>query len=529
MMTHDDTHEPAQTSVWRWVVESFGALGAPADEDATTSVARRTLLLGGLLMSGGGVLWGTIALAAGLQAAAVIPVGYVVLTAVNYAVFARTRDFRWARFAQVFISLVLPFAFQWALGGYASSGAMMLWAMVSIVGALTFSEARETLFWLAIYLSLTIFSGGLDSFFVAQSSFAPRETTRVAFLVINVVAVSGVVFGVAIYLNVIRARALQLAEQANADNLALNARLATEVEERGAQLAELRALQASLAERTEALTRSLDELHQTQDELVRREKLAALGQLVAGVAHEINTPLGVSYTAVTLALERVRELEQMLGGAPPSRRQLLELIGAGREALQVASTNAERAASLIANFKKVAVDQASEAEREVELRAYLDALAASLSPLARSAGAVIRCEGMPVTLVTRPGAIAQVVTNLVQNALVHAFGDDPTERVVTLRCGPDGDHACLQVIDGGVGMSEELAERVFEPFVTTRRGAGGSGLGMHIVHQQVYAALGGTITLDTAPGRGTRVAIRLPLVPRASDRPDARAGAARAA
>jgi signal transduction histidine kinase len=225
---------------------------------------------------------------------------------------------------------------------------------------------------------------------------------------------------------------------------------------------------------------------------------------------------------VTLALERVSQLERALTGAPPSRRQLLELIGAGREALQVAATNAERAASLIANFKRVAVDQTSEAEREIELLAYLGAIAGSLSPMLREARAELRCEGAPVTLVTRPGAIAQVVTNLVQNALVHAFTDAHAQRVVTLRCGPDGDHACLQVIDAGVGMSEELAKRVFEPFVTTRRGAGGSGLGMHIVHQQVYEALGGTITLDTAPGRGTRVAIRLPLALRASGRPDSR-------
>jgi signal transduction histidine kinase len=517
---------PTPSSLLPRAASRFSALGALPAEDASTSVARRTLLLGGLLMSCGGVIWGFIALAAGRTLPASIPFGYVVFTAINYARFAVSRDFRRVRFVQVLISLALPFAFQWSLGGYAASGVVMLWAMVSIVGALTFSEARETLFWLALYIALTIVSGVIDPYLVALSRGGPSESVRTLFLVVNVVLVSAIVFGVAIYLNVIRARALRLAEQANTSNVALNARLATEVEERGAQLTELRALQASLAERTEALTRSLDELRQTQDELVQREKLAALGQLVAGVAHEINTPLGVSYTAVTLALERVRELEQMLGGAPPSRRQMLELIGAGREALQVAATNAERAASLIANFKKVAVDQTSEAEREIELLSYLGAIAGSLSPMLREAHATLRCEGTPVTLVTRPGAIAQVVTNLVQNALVHAFGDAHTERVVTLRCGPDGDQACLQVIDAGVGMSDELAQRVFEPFVTTRRGAGGSGLGMHIVHQQVYEALGGTITLDTAPGRGTRVAIRLPLVPRTSNRPETRAGAA---
>ncbi len=517
---------PVRRSALRRAIARFTALGAQPDEAATASVARRTLLLGGLLMSVGGLIWGAIALSAGRAFASSIPLGYVALTALNYATFARTRDFRRARFVQVFISLALPFLFQWSLGGFESSGVVMLWAMVSIVGALTFSEARETSLWLAVYIALTVISGGIDPYLAAWMDFAPSVAARVGFLVTNVVMVSGIVFGVAIYLNVIRARALRSLERANADNVALNNRLAEEVVERGAQLAELRALQARLGERTEALSRSLAELRATQDELVQREKLAALGQLVAGVAHEVNTPLGVAYTAVTLALERVVALEGALSGAAPSRRQLLELVGGGREALQVAATNAERAASLIANFKRVAVDQASEAEREVELRAYLATVAASLSPLLRGADAELRCEGQPITVLTRPGAIAQVVTNLVQNALLHAFEDDSfrdgrAARVITLRCGPDGEHACIQVVDQGVGMPEELARRVFEPFVTTRRGSGGSGLGMHIVHQQVYEVLGGSLVLDTAPGRGTRVAIRLPLAPRQSAPPAA--------
>jgi signal transduction histidine kinase len=409
--------------------------------------------------------------------------------------------------------LVLPFAFQWTLGGFSSSGSVMIWAMVSLLGALAFSGAREATIWLLLYCALTIFSGVIDPWLVANLSFPSSEGVRTGFLALNLVLVTGIVFGLAIYQNVIRTEALNSLEVANKQNGELNSQLATEVVIRDQQLAELRALQGKLHERTEALTTSLEQLNLAQSELIEREKLAALGRLVAGVAHEVNTPLGVVYMSVTLGLERLEELRTTLTREALSRRQVFAGIDGGLETLRIAATNAERAAKLISDFKRIAVDQTSEGDARIELKAYLDALVQSISPMLTRAGVKVRCEGDEVPLDTKPGAIAHVVTNLLQNAVLHAFPEQggPEERRIDVRCTSGESHVLVEVSDNGVGMEEEVVRHIYEPFFTTKRGNGGSGLGMHIVHQQVHGALFGTIAIDSKPGEGTRVRLRLPL------------------
>ncbi len=510
-MTQTEPSGARPRSLW----DQFTVLGAARGESSTTRIARRMLVLGGLLMSAGGVIWGVMAISFGRALAASIPFGYVALTALNLTAFARTRNFRAARFVQVFISVLLPFVFQWVLGGFLSSGTVMVWSMVSLIGAMTFSQLREALVWLALYGALTVISGLLDPMLAASVPFAASSTTRIGLLVLNLLMVSGIVFGLILFLTADRARAVASLETAVQRNEVLNASLASEVDARGAQLSELQALQGTLQTRSEELSASLARLHTAQAELVQREKLAALGQLVAGVAHEVNTPLGVVYTAVTMSLERVEELEASLVTGTLPKRQVLEIARALLDALRIASTNAKRAASLISDFKRIAVDQTSEAEQAFELRSYLDAVVQSLSPMLARAGVACAVSGQPVRLVSRPGVIAQIVTNLVQNAMLHAFPDGESDRRVEVRCRAEPEHAVIEVEDHGVGMTEEVRRHVFEPFFTTKRGAGGSGLGMHIVHEQAYNALDGALELDTAPGQGTRVALRIPLRPQA--------------
>jgi signal transduction histidine kinase len=510
--------ERATGTIFRRISTTISELGALPDETDSARIARRTLVLGGILMSGGGVLWGVLALVFGRERASVIPFAYIALTAMNFGLFGRLRDFRLVRFVQVLISLLLPFFFQWALGGFLASGAVMLWSMISIVGALTFSDAREGGLWLLLYCVMTLVSGLVDGRLAEHVSFSTSDGTRVGFLVLNLVVVSAVVFGLAIFLNTTRARAVGSLEQANARNASLNVELEREVEARGVQLNQLRALQAALQARSDELSASLSQLRATQAELVQREKLAALGQLVAGVAHEVNTPLGVVYTAVTLGKEQIEGLESSLSTGTLSRRQVLDVAKSTHEALRVAATNAERAAKLISDFKRIAVDQTSELEQRVELRAYLSTLVQSLSPMLSRARMSVSVTGDLVELQTRPGIIAQVVTNLVQNAILHAYPDGAAERKVAVRCRPEDGAAVIEVEDFGVGMDAAVVRRVFEPFFTTKRGAGGSGLGMHIVHEQVYGALGGSIQLDTEVGRGTRVILRIPLEPKPADR-----------
>jgi signal transduction histidine kinase len=267
----------------------------------------------------------------------------------------------------------------------------------------------------------------------------------------------------------------------------------------------------SLEARAAQLASSLARLEQTQEQLVQREKMAALGGLVAGVAHEINTPLGVAVTAVTHTGDRVRALEAAMTGGTLTRGAMRAHVEELHEAVALALGNLERAARLVESFKKVAVDQASETPRSCVLEELVEDVAASLRPLTRRAHVDVALRLPERTRVhADAGALVQVLTNLIQNTCVHAFDGSRTERRLDLSVVVAPDAATLAVADNGLGMAPDVAARVFEPFYTTRRAAGGSGLGMHITHTLVTRRFLGTIDLQTQPGSGTRWVLRLP-------------------
>ncbi len=270
-------------------------------------------------------------------------------------------------------------------------------------------------------------------------------------------------------------------------------------------------LERRLRLRTEELAASLEDLRAAQHALVQHEKLSALGELVAGVAHEVNTPLGTALTALSHGADAIPALRAAITSPGPSRRAMLASLDELAEAFRLAYENGRRAATLISNFKKVAVDQASEAERDIELADYLAAILSSLSPLLRAQQVNASFAGEPVSLLTRPGAIAQIITNVIQNAVVHAFVGVEEEKKLWVRCRPEGSTALIEVEDHGVGIPPHVLSRVFDPFVTTRMGQGGSGLGMYVVHNLVVEVLGGTVEVRSSPGSGTCVRIALPL------------------
>lgn len=253
-------------------------------------------------------------------------------------------------------------------------------------------------------------------------------------------------------------------------------------------------------------------LDATREELIRKDKLAALGGLVAGVAHEINTPLGVAVTAASLAADRLRDVDEAFVAGTLRRQDLQHGLSQAQEAARMTLGNLRRAAEMVANFKQIAVDQASEARRTVALGPYVREVVASLGPLyRRTPHRVIVVVKADVEVTTYVGAISQVCTNLVQNALIHAF---PGGRVglVTIEVDRDDTGGALLICrDDGVGMETSVLRRVFEPFFTTQRGRGGSGLGMHIVHNLVTDLLGGSIDVASEPEVGTQVSIRLPV------------------
>ena len=256
---------------------------------------------------------------------------------------------------------------------------------------------------------------------------------------------------------------------------------------------------------------ALVELRRTQDNLVRAEKLASLGQLVAGVAHEINTPLGIALTTGTLMSDEARTFRTGLAAGTLSRSRLNHFVDRVEEGATLLCTNLTRAADLVQGFKQVAVDRVSDESRSVVLATWLDDLLASLRPMLRKGGHTVE-RACPEDLVidTNPGVLAQIVTNLIANAVVHGFRAGEPGRIAVDVSERDGGLVRMEVRDTGQGIPPEHLDRIFDPFFTTARSAGSTGLGMHIVHNLVTAKLGGRIALTSELGQGTAVQVEFP-------------------
>jgi signal transduction histidine kinase len=239
--------------------------------------------------------------------------------------------------------------------------------------------------------------------------------------------------------------------------------------------------------------------------------MAALGALVAGVAHEINTPLGIGVTAASHLELRARELKQQLEAGGLKKSELLSFTNDAEQSSQLVLNNLRRAAELVRSFKRVAVDQSSEARQTIPLAEYLKDILASLKPtLKRAKHEVIMSCGKDLKLDTYPGALYQVSNNLILNAYVHAFTEGQAGTIeINARAIDTGVELTFR--DNGIGMDAATQKRVFEPFFTTKRGQGGSGLGLHIVYNLVTQLLGGQIKVHSELGQGTTFTINLPL------------------
>ncbi len=260
------------------------------------------------------------------------------------------------------------------------------------------------------------------------------------------------------------------------------------------------------------LRTTLDQFNRARDRLVQSEKMVALGQLVAGVAHEINTPIGVALTAATHLGERTQAFNQLVANGQLKRSDLQSYTALAQQSTELLHFNLQRAAQLIQSFKQVAVDQASEQRRNFDLNDYLEQLITSLRPEARKLGhnILLTCPEA-IAMSSYPGALAQVISNLIANAMVHAYpeGSSGTIRVI----GHDlGEMVSLAVEDDGAGIPEEHRNRIYDPFFTTRRGSGGSGLGLNIVFNIVHETLHGEIACHSTLGHGTTFTITLPRV-----------------
>jgi serine phosphatase RsbU (regulator of sigma subunit) len=242
------------------LLDGIGTVGEREGESAEARLSRQLLVFGGVLMSGGGLLWGTISAAYGQLAASSIPFGYIACTAMNLALFHATKRFERARFVQVLLSLVLPFLFQWVLGGFMASGAVMMWALIAIVGSLTFTDAPSSVLWLVLFCILTLVSGAIDTDVSAASSLRTSKGAQVAFFVVNIVVITAIVFGLTIYLTHRRTAATAELGKANDAIRVLNQQLSATVTAREGHIDELRALTSELQVRSSELADAHKEL-----------------------------------------------------------------------------------------------------------------------------------------------------------------------------------------------------------------------------------------------------------------------------
>lgn len=276
-------------------------------------------------------------------------------------------------------------------------------------------------------------------------------------------------------------------------------------------------LETKVKDRTEALQKnniklsnSIENLKLAQSKLVESEKMAALGGLVAGIAHEVNTPIGVGLGAATHLQTQVKQIHLNYNNGSLTESDFEELLNSSEHAMSMIVSNLTRSAELIRSFKRVAVDQSNEQVIKFNLPEYIDEVLTSLKPKYRNSNVNVNFEGdSNITVVQSPGLFAQIVTNLTLNAVAHAFEQQPNARINVSTRKTDQE-VILSFKDNGCGMNSKVCNRIFEPFFTTKRGQGGSGLGLHIVYNIVMQKLHGQINVHSLPGEGSNFEIRFP-------------------
>lgn len=266
-----------------------------------------------------------------------------------------------------------------------------------------------------------------------------------------------------------------------------------------------------LRQKNKDIAHTLEELKTAQKQLIESEKMAALGGLVAGIAHEINTPIGVGVTAGSTLANKTEALLETYKSGELKGADLKAYLNNAERSTSLILSNLQRARELVQSFKQVAVDQTSLEIRSFSVKTYIEKTLVSLGPKLKQTSHQVTIDGSEnLTIKSCPGAFSQIVTNLVMNSLVHAY---PEGRPGHLHFYfyQEGEWLFFEYSDDGQGIPHEHAERVFEPFFTTARAKGGTGLGLHIIYNLVTQTLQGTIHCESSKGTGAKFILSLPI------------------
>ncbi len=270
-------------------------------------------------------------------------------------------------------------------------------------------------------------------------------------------------------------------------------------------------IEDELRKRNTELATSMETIQMAKDQLVESERMASLGGLVAGIAHDVNTPLGVSVTATSFLHDRVKKLQSAYENKKLTGNTMTSFLSEAEQTITLLTNNLNRASDLISSFKQVAVDQTSEAEREINVSEYLTEVVQSLAPNFKKTQHTIdiHCPD-DLSIKCAPGVLAQILTNMIMNSLIHGF-EDKTKGAIRLEISEQDNNLVINYSDDGRGLDEGTLKRHFDAFFTTRRGKGGSGLGTHIMYNLVTQTLGGDIEAFSKPGEGLKYIITIPV------------------
>lgn len=269
---------------------------------------------------------------------------------------------------------------------------------------------------------------------------------------------------------------------------------------------------SELQQSNEALKDTIDELHKTQAQLIETEKMASLGGIVAGVAHEINTPLGISITAITSMQEDLRQLKDAFYKGEISENDFEDYIKKTEHYSSMLYGNLKTSATLISSFKKISTNNTTTDWRSINLHDYIDEIIYSIDNQIDEHDIAIENQcSADIKLHTSPGVIYQVISSLISNSLTHAF-DDPEKAQITIKAIQHSDKVTIEYHDNGKGISDEHKNLIFEPFFTTRRGNKNNfGLGLSIIYNLITSTLKGKISVQSHLDEGTTFYIELPL------------------
>ncbi len=272
-------------------------------------------------------------------------------------------------------------------------------------------------------------------------------------------------------------------------------------------------LEQTVQSRTKELEQTLMNLKNSQEQLVASEKMAVLGSLVAGIAHEINTPVGVGVTAASHLENQLQDVVKLYRNAQLSREEYENFLDNAVEGIQIILRNLEAAANLVSSFKLVAVDQSSEALREFKLKEYLKAILLSLQPEIKQTRiqVEVNCSD-DLVIKSYPGDFSQIFTNLIMNSILHGFNDGNDAGTISIDVTENGNGSLtITYSDTGKGIRSEIIPQIFDPFFTTNRQSGRSGLGMHIVYNIVTHRLKGMVTCKDTSQNGALFIMTVPL------------------